>query len=64
MQRHGCCRAAAALGYAALMAGRLADYLDVPLRYPLHCAASASAVLEAPPPAGTYQCAASGPRGS
>lgn len=40
------------------MAGRLADYLDVPLRYPLHCAASASAVLEAPPPAGTYQCAA------
>jgi hypothetical protein len=42
------------------MAARLADYLDVPLRYPLHCAASASAVLEAPPPAGTYQCAATG----
>lgn len=37
------------------MTERLATYLDVPLRYPLFCAASASAVLEAPPPAGTFQ---------
>jgi len=48
-------RVAATLGYAALMTERLATYLDVPLRYPLFCAASASAVLEAPPPAGTFQ---------
>jgi len=39
-------RLAAALGYAAHVTHHLADYLGVPLRYPLRPANSRSAVLE------------------
>ncbi len=45
-----CRRAAAALGYAAVMVDRLSVVLDVPLRYPLLLAGSTSAVLEHPAP--------------
>jgi hypothetical protein len=45
-------RAAAALGYVARVAERLAAVLDVPLRYPLRFANSRSAVFSQPLPAG------------
>ncbi len=45
-------RAAAALGYMARLAERLAALLDVPLRYPLRFANSRSSVFSYPEPAG------------
>lgn len=51
-------RVAAALGYAAHAAERLAAYLDVPLRFPLRPRASRSAVLD---PAPAHQQAADEP---
>ncbi|KAK9803272.1 hypothetical protein WJX72_004606 [[Myrmecia] bisecta] len=45
-------KVAAALGYVAAATARLADYLDVPLRYPIHAANSRSTILDHAPPAG------------
>lgn len=48
-------RLAAALGYVAHCLVALEQYLDVPLRYPIHAAASHSVVFDYSPPAGTYR---------
>lgn len=49
--------AASALGYVARLTERLANLLDVPLRYPLRFGGSRSAVYSCPPPAGDLGCA-------
>lgn len=50
-------RAAASLGYAARITERLANLLDVPLRYPIRFWGSRSSIATAPPPAGELGCA-------
>ena len=46
---------AVALGYVAHLVDRLAAYLHVPLRYPIHPGQSISAILEHAPPCGTFR---------
>ena len=47
-------RVAAVLALAAVMTDAVAAYCGAPLRHPLLCSASNSAVLRHPPPAGTF----------
>ena len=49
-------RAAASLGYAARITDRLANLLDVPLRYPIGFGGSRSSIATAPLPAGDLGC--------
>ncbi len=46
---------AVALGYVAHLVDRLAAYLQVPLRFPIHPGQSISAILEHAYPCGTYR---------
>lgn len=48
------CRVEFAMSLAALMTDAIAAYVGIPLRHPLLCAASASAVQRHPLPAGTF----------
>ena len=46
--------ASVALGYAALLVDKLAEYLGVPLRYPVQFRGSNSVVLDNYPPTGEW----------
>lgn len=48
-------RAAAALGYTALIVNRLATYLDVPLRFPIRPGNCKTVILSHATTAGTFR---------
>lgn len=50
-------KAAAALGYCALIVNRLAVYLDVPLRFPIRPGSCKTVILSHATCAGTYRSA-------
>ena len=50
-------KAAAALGYTALIVNRLAVYLDVPLRFPIRPGSCKTVILSHATSAGTYRSA-------